>query len=516
MVKLAAEPAEYLPNFYGGMHDGINGSDDTDRLLVRWALTGPGVAHAASGAGAPHAQLEPAVVALSSTDAGAPLLGSTNATLLRVAVPTDIERMRAAEPALAREWRVAVRDVLGALIASGARVSGFDRDGWYCLTRDIAEPNGHHGSQTMKLTGVELRRVRMPLLAPFRTSFGAESVRDILLLRVVTTDGEGWAECVALSEPAYSSEYVDAAADVLRRFFVPALARLDRIDATEVAPALAGFRGHRMAKAALETGVLDAELRVQGRTLARELGATRNRVPCGVSVGIMDSVPELLDEVAGFLDDGYLRIKLKIEPGWDVDPVRAVRERFGDALLLQVDANAAYTRADSRHLAKLDAFDLLLIEQPLDEEDVLGHADLAKAVSTPICLDESIVSARAAADALRLGACSIINIKPGRVGGYLEARRIHDLCVAHDIPVWCGGMLETGIGRAANVALAALPGFTLPGDTSASDRYYRTDLTEPFVLEHGHLPVPTAPGLGVSPLPDVLAEVTTSTEWLPA
>jgi O-succinylbenzoate synthase len=318
-----------------------------------------------------------------------------------------------------------------------------------------------------------------------------------------------------MSEPLYSSEYVDAAADVLRRFLAPALFAHPRLDAVAVGPALHRFKGHRMAKAALETAVLDAELRAQGRPLSRELGAVHDRVPCGVSVGIMDSIGELLDEVGGYLDAGYRRIKLKIQPGWDVEPVRAVRERFGDDVLLQVDANTAYTLADARHLARLDPFDLLLIEQPLDEEDVIGHAELAKAIRTPVCLDESITSARTAAAAITLGACQVVNIKPGRVGGYLEARRIHDVCVAHGVPVWCGGMLETGIGRAANVALAALPGFTLPGDTSASDRYFRTDITAPFVLSDGHLPVPTGPGIGVAPLPDVLEAVTTSTEWVP-
>ena len=367
----------------------------------------------------------------------------------------------------------------------------------------------------MRLKGVELRRVHMPLVAPLRTSFGTQSLRDILLLRVVTTDAEGWGECVALGEPTYSSEYVDGAADVLRRFLVPALAGLDHLDAVAVAPALEPFRGHRMAKAALEMGVLDAELRAVGRPLARELGAVRDRVPCGVSVGIMDSVPELLDAVGGYLEAGYSRVKLKIQPGWDLEPVRAVRERYGDDVLLQVDANTAYTRADARHLARLDPHDLLLIEQPLPEEDLLGHAELAKSMATPICLDESIVSAQAAADAIALGACSIVNIKPGRVGGYLEARRVHDVCHAHGVPVWCGGMLETGIGRAANVALAALPGFTLPGDTSASDRYYAADLTDPFLLEDGHLTVPTGPGIGVEPLPERLDAVTISTEWLP-
>nr|WP_221204039.1 o-succinylbenzoate synthase [Modestobacter versicolor] len=353
----------------------------------------------------------------------------------------------------------------------------------------------------------------MPLVAPFRTSFGTQTARDILLVRVRTDVGEGWGECAALADPRYSAEYVDGAADVLRRFLVPAVATADDLDAYAVGRVLEPFSGHWMAKAALETAVLDAELRAAGRSFGSFLGAATDRVPCGVSVGIMDSVDALLDAVGGYVDAGYLRIKLKIEPGWDLEPVRAVRERFGD-IALQVDANTAYTVSDARHLAKLDPFELLLIEQPLPEDDVLGHAQLARSVRTPICLDESITSARTAAAAITLSACSIVNVKPARVGGYLEARRIHDMCAAHGVPVWCGGMLETGLGRAANVALAALPNFTLPGDTSASDRYYATDITPPFVLEDGHLRVPTGPGLGVEPDPVLLDEVTTTVEEL--
>lgn len=366
----------------------------------------------------------------------------------------------------------------------------------------------------MKITGVELRRIALPLVTPFRTSFGTETTRDILLIRVMTADGEGWGECVAGAAPLYSAEYVDGAADVLRRYLIPAVAALPDVYAHGVTPAVAGIKGQLMAKAALEAAVLDAELRMAGMSFGRFLGATRDRVPAGVSVGIAGSIPELLDAVEGYLADGYLRIKLKIEPGWDVQPVRAVRERFGDDLLLQVDANTAYSLADARHLAALDAFGLLLIEQPLAEDDLRGHAELARTVRTPICLDESITSARVAADAIALGSCQIVNIKPGRVGGYLEARRVHDLCQAHGVPVWCGGMLESGIGRAANVALAALPNFTLPGDTSASDRYFQRDVTAPFLLQDGHLAVPDGPGLGVQPFDDVLDAVTTSSEWI--
>ncbi len=367
----------------------------------------------------------------------------------------------------------------------------------------------------MKLTGFELRRIAMPLVSPFRTSFGTEHARDVLLVRAATDEADGWGECVAMSEPLYSSEYVDGAAEVIRRYLIPAAASLSVVDAARVEPLFDRIKGHPMAKAAVQTALLDASLRAAGVSFGSYLGAVRDAVPSGVSVGIMDSVPELLDAVDRYVSQGYLRIKLKIEPGWDVVPVEAVRSRFGDDLLLQVDANTAYTLADARHLARLDAFDLLLIEQPLPEDDIRGHAQLARVVATPICLDESITSARAAADAIALGATSVVNVKPGRVGGYLEARRVHDVCAANGVPVWCGGMLETGLGRAANVALAALPNFTLPGDTSASDRYYARDITEPFVLRDGHVAVPTGPGLGVLPDPDALAEVTTATEWIP-
>ena len=361
----------------------------------------------------------------------------------------------------------------------------------------------------MKLTSLEMLRLAIPLVSPFRTSFSTQTSRTVLLLHVTTPEAEGWAECVALSDPLYSSEYVEGVEHVLRHHLVPRLIAAEGLTAARVAHVLHPVKGHRMAKAALETVVLDAELRAAGTSFATYLGGVHDRVPAGVSVGIMDSVPELLDAVDGYLAEGYVRIKLKIQPGWDLEPIKAVRERFGD-ILLQTDANTAYTLGDWQQLAKLDAFELLLHEQPLEEEDIRGHAELAKLIRTPICLDESIVSARAAADAIALGACSIINIKPGRVGGYLESRRIHDVAVANGIPVWCGGMLETGIGRAANAALASLPGVTLPGDVSASNRYYATDVTEPFVLKDGHLTVPTGAGIGVDPLPEVIEDLLVS------
>ena len=366
---------------------------------------------------------------------------------------------------------------------------------------------------TVKLEAVELRRVALPLVTPFRTSFGLQLERDALLVRVITDVGDGWGECVAMAEPLYSSEYADGAQDVMRAHLIPRLFAADDVDAAAVKGILAGVKGHPMAKAALEMAVLDAELRAAGQPFSERLGAVRDLVDCGVSIGIFPTMKELLVQVDGYLDEGYKRVKLKIEPGYDYEPVRAVRERWPE-IALQVDANTAYSLADEHvaALKSLDAFELLLVEQPLPEDDVAGHAVLAQQISTPICLDESIVSAESAADAIARGACSIVNIKAGRVGGYLEAVRVHDVCRAAGVPVWCGGMLETGLGRAANVALAALPGFTLPGDTSGSDRYFVPDITDPFVLEDGQLRVPKGPGLGVWPLAEVLATATRSVE----
>lgn len=362
------------------------------------------------------------------------------------------------------------------------------------------------------LTGVELRRVTLPLVAPFRTSLGEDSERDVLVVRVSTTDGEGWGECAAPAQPLYSSEYVDGAHDVMRRHLVPRLLAERRLGAEDVSVVLGAVQGHHMAKAAVEMAILDAELRARGMALATWLGATEDSVEAGVAVGMTGSVPELLEAVGGYVESGYRRVKLKIGRGWDVEPVAEVRRRFGDDLLLLVDANRSYRPDDAVHLASLDDFDLALIEQPLAADALLAHAELARRLRTPICLDESITSAAVAADAIALGATEVVNIKVPRLGGLLEARRVHDVCRDAGVPVWCGGMLETGIGRAANVALAALPNFTLPGDLSASDRYFATDLTEPFVLVDGRLRVPTGPGLGVTVRADVVERHTTFVE----
>ncbi len=357
------------------------------------------------------------------------------------------------------------------------------------------------------IEAVELRRVALPLVVPFRTSFGTQTVRDALIVRVVTASAEGWGECVALAEPLYSPEFIDGAELVIRRHLLPRIWGVGEPE--DVAVALAPVKGHPMAKAAVELAVLDAWLRAKGVPLAAHLGGTRDAVDVGVSVGIADSVEALVAQVDGYVAEGYRRVKLKIEPGWDVAPVRAVRERH-PGLALQVDANGAYDLADVAVLAELDAFGLLLVEQPLAEGDLRGHVELARRLATPICLDESITSTATAIEAVEAGACAIVNIKAGRVGGYLEAKRIHDACLERSVPVWCGGMLETGIGRAANLALASLPGFTLPGDLSASARYFHADVTEPFELEDGRLRVPTGPGIGVAPLPEALASLTAS------
>lgn len=355
----------------------------------------------------------------------------------------------------------------------------------------------------MRLLGLGLHHLEIPLVSPFTTSFMTQTHKRCFLVEaeVETDSGEivtGWGENVALDRPYYSAEYLDGSAEVLARWLAPILFDADDLTPETVFHRLRKVIGSPMAKASVEMAILDAHLRAQNLSFASYLGAVHDTVPSGVSVGIQDSVAETLGVIGGYVEQGYARIKLKIQPGADVAHVAAVRREFGDDLLFQVDANAAYTLVDAAHLRRLDEYGLLLIEQPLGEADMRQHAQLAQLMHTPICLDESVVSAESAADAISMGAAAVINIKPGRVGGYLEARRIHDLSQAHGVAVWCGGMLETGIGRAANAALAALPGFTLPGDISGSDRFYREDIvTEPLRMHDGVVDVPTSPGFGV-------------------
>ncbi len=369
----------------------------------------------------------------------------------------------------------------------------------------------------MRVLEFALHTIELPLVTPFTTSFSTQTERRVLIIELTAeVDGAlvvGWGECGALTEPVYSSEYLDGVIAVTTEHLLPRLALAsasDELAAESVAGLLGKVVGHRMAKAAIEMAVLDAQLRAADVSFKNYLGVTRDRVPSGVSVGIQDSIPQLLDTVDGYLAEGYQRIKLKIRPGWDIEPARAVREAHPD-VALQVDANAAYTLADAEHLARLDAFDLVLIEQPLGEEDMRQHSLLAQRMTTPMCLDESIVSAASAEDAILWRAAAIINIKPSRVGGYLEARRIHDVALAHGTPVWCGGMLETGIGRGANAALAGMPGFTVTGDISASSRFYKQDITDPFELVDGHILIPDVPGLASPPRRQRLAESTLST-----
>jgi o-succinylbenzoate synthase len=355
---------------------------------------------------------------------------------------------------------------------------------------------------------IELRLIGLPLVAPFRTSFGEETDKVCVLVRVVTDDAEGWGECVTSPDPGYSEEFNEGAWLVLRDYLAPALFGAGDVSADDLDRVLSGVRGNPMAKATLVDAFLDAELRAAGRSLAEHLGAVNERVPCGVSVGIATSTAQLLDQVDGYLAEGYRRIKLKIEPGLDVERVGAIRAAHPD-IALSVDANAAYSLDDIDVFRALDAFDLLMIEQPLHHDDLVRHAELQGRIRSDICLDESIRSAAGAAAAIELGACRIVNIKQGRVGGVPEAKRVHDVALSAVVPVWCGGMLETGIGRATNLALAGLPGFTLPGDTSASARYFADDITEPFVMDRdGTMVVPTGPGIGVTPRPDRLEATT--------
>jgi O-succinylbenzoate synthase len=349
----------------------------------------------------------------------------------------------------------------------------------------------------IKVDGVEIRLIRLPLLEPFETSFGKVDSRLIFLVCLEANGLTGWGEVVAAEEPLYSYETSGTALHVIRDFLAPAVVDAPITSLDDLAHRLSRFRGHNMAKAGLELAYMDLLAQSRGQSLSSLIGGELKRVAVGVSLGIQPAVTRLLERVERYLSLGYQRIKLKIKPGWDLDVVAEVRRKYPE-ILLSVDANSAYTINDRDHLKKLDDFNLLMIEQPLQNDDLMDHARLQEIMNTRLCLDESIVNHRGARLALELDSCRIINIKVGRVGGYSEALAIHDLCAARKIPVWCGGMLESGIGRAHNIALASLTGFTLPGDISASSRYFERDIISPAVTvaPDGTVAVPGRSGLG--------------------
>ncbi|OGD25482.1 MAG: o-succinylbenzoate synthase [Candidatus Aminicenantes bacterium RBG_13_63_10] len=353
----------------------------------------------------------------------------------------------------------------------------------------------------MKIDSVELLLLRLPYVHFFETSFGREYDRPFILVKVRAEGLTGWGECVASGEPLYSEETTETEWHVLKDFLIPALFRGQSSDPEAFCRAVRPFRGNPMAKAGLELALWDLTAKERGVPLRKLYGGTRDEIPAGVSVGIEDTLDDLTARVEGYLGEGYRRIKIKIKPGWDVEACAAVRRRFPD-ILLQVDANGAYTLADAETLRRLDAFNLLLVEQPFAPFDLWDHSRLQKMMTSPLCLDESILGVTTARQALEMESCRIINIKVGRVGGPVEARGVHDLCRERGVPVWCGGMLESGIGRAHNLHLASLPNFTLPADLSASKRYYHQDLIDPEVelTGRGTVVVPDGPGIGVNPV----------------
>jgi O-succinylbenzoate synthase len=369
----------------------------------------------------------------------------------------------------------------------------------------------------MKIEAITLREIRMPLVHFFETSFGRTTQRRILLVTLHTHGPEGWGECVAGEEPFYSSESIDTAWYAIERYLAPALLG-QRVESGKEAPSLfSRVRGHRMAKGALENALWDAEAQERGLPLWECLGGTQPEIPCGVSIGIQNSVEQLLEKIETELAAGYRRIKLKCKPGWDLSVFEKVRARW-PGVMLSCDANSAYTLDQADHLKQFDRFNLLMIEQPLWDDDFYFHARLQKQLSTAICLDEAIRNRRDAQAALELGACRIINIKVGRVGGFSEAVAVHNVARDARVPVWCGGMLESGIGRSHNIALSTLPNFTLPGDVSASKRYWKEDIIEPAVevSSQGFIKVPTTPGRGFQLRTDLIEKLTVRKETLSA
>ncbi len=368
----------------------------------------------------------------------------------------------------------------------------------------------------MKIERVVLRQIRMPLVHFFETSFGRTYHRDIIIVEVMSDGQSGWGEVTAGENPFYNEEWTESAWLILRDYVAPQVVNKVLATAADIAPLTAHIRGHLMARGGLETAVWDLEARRAGQPLWQLIGGgARKEIPCGVSIGIQDSVEQLIGKIEVELAAGYQRIKMKIKPGWDVDVIRQVRERFPE-IKLMADANSAFRLDDAPLLKKLDAFHLMMIEQPLAHDEIIDHAKLQAQLDTPICLDECIRSAHQAQQAIELSAGRIINIKLGRVGGFREAKKVHDVCEAAKVPVWCGGMLEAGIGRAHNIAMATLPNFTLPGDVSASKRYWTRDILEHEikVTAQGTIPVSDEVGFGYPIDHDYLKEVTVREEVL--
>jgi len=369
----------------------------------------------------------------------------------------------------------------------------------------------------MKIESITLHHISMPLVAPFETSFGRETDRQCVLITLQADGLTGYGECVATRDPGYNYETAGTAWHILKDFVAPLILGQKIPDARDFQRRVEGIRGHHLAKAGVEMALWDLLGKRDGKSLKEMIGGTRDKVDVGVSIGIQDSASALVRTVQSYLENGYRRVKIKIKPGREVDETSAVRRAYPD-LRLQVDANSAYTLETAGSLKQLDDLDLLLIEQPLFEDDIWDHRKLQAEFRTPICLDESILSPRHARYALEMEACKIINIKPARVAGLSQGIMIHDYCRARNVPVWCGGMLETGVGRASNLAMASLPGFTLPGDISASDRYYQRDITnERFVLnEDSTIDVPDGPGLGITIDRDALKQFMLSEIYLKA